>query len=78
LPVINIQSIELTQDMREKIAKKFAKIFAEETIVEEEDIYIFFDSYPPKEVARGKVLFSKKYPNFYDNHPDYQESETGD
>ena len=72
MPVITIQSLELTQKMRERIAEKFSKVFAEETLAKEEDIYIFFDGYSPKNVARGKTLFSEKYPNFYEEHPDYK------
>lgn len=62
MPAITVQSIELRQDQKEKIAEQFTRIFAELTGVPQDRIYVFFDGYTLDNVARGDFLFSQNPP----------------
>jgi len=42
MPVIMIHTLELTEEQKKRIAKKYTKILSEETNVPEERIYAFF------------------------------------
>ena len=62
MPAITIQSIELRDEQKEIIAEKFTALFSELTNVPQDRIYVFFDGYDLKDVAKGSELFSKKPP----------------
>ncbi len=62
MPAITIQSIELRQDQKEVIARKFTALFSELTKVPQDRIYVFFDGYTLDNVARGDVIFSNNPP----------------
>ncbi|MGM0438308.1 MAG: hypothetical protein ACQEQD_08540 [Bacillota bacterium] len=62
MPVITIQSLELTKKQKERIADDFIKILSEETKVPEDRIYLFFDGYELEDAAANRVLFSEMPP----------------
>lgn len=62
MPVITIQSLELTKEQKERIADQFIEILSEETKVPEDRIYLFFDGYELEDAAANKSLFSKSKP----------------
>jgi len=62
MPAITIQSIELRDEQKEIIAEKFTALFSELTNVPQDRIYVFFDGYALKDVAKGNELFSKNPP----------------
>jgi phenylpyruvate tautomerase PptA (4-oxalocrotonate tautomerase family) len=56
MPVITINTLELTDKQKRNIAKKFTKILSDSTKVPEDRIYILFNSYPLSDIAAGGVL----------------------
>lgn len=64
MPAITIQSLEMTEEQKETVAKKFSQVFSEVTGVPEDRIYIFFLGYPLNSAARDGKLFSKNPPKF--------------
>ncbi len=62
MPAITVQSIELRQEQKEKIAAEFTRIFSELTAVPQDRIYVFFDGYTLDNVARGDFIFAKNPP----------------
>lgn len=64
MPVITIQSLELTEDQKEILADKFINTLSEVTGVPGDRIYMFFDGYPLNCAAKGGELFSKNSPKF--------------
>jgi len=59
MPVIMIHTLELTEEQKKRIAKKYTKILSEETNVPEERIYAFFAGYSIEDIAAGGVLNSE-------------------
>jgi len=59
MPVIMIHSLELLEEQKKRIAKKFTQILSEETHVPEERIYTFFSGYDVEDIAAGGVLNSE-------------------
>jgi len=59
MPVINVQTLELMEDQKKRIAQKYTKILSEETNVPEERIYVFFSGYDVEDIAAGGVLNSE-------------------
>jgi len=62
MPVITIQSLELTQDQKKILAEKYIDILSEVTKVPKDRIYLFFDGYPLEDAACNGVLFSERPP----------------
>jgi len=62
MPAITIQSLELTNKQKERIADQFISILSEETKVPKDRIYLFFDCYKLENVAANGVLFSESPP----------------
>jgi phenylpyruvate tautomerase PptA (4-oxalocrotonate tautomerase family) len=58
MPAITIQSLELTIEQKEILAKKYIEIFSEVTNVPQDRIYLFFNGYKLDEVAVNGVMFS--------------------
>jgi 4-oxalocrotonate tautomerase len=63
MPVIMLHSLELMEDQKKRIAKKYTQILSEETNVPEERIYVFFSGYDVEDIAAGGVLNSDVPPN---------------
>ncbi len=63
MPVITIQSLELTDEQKEELADKFISIFSEITRVPKDRIYMFFDGHSLDNVATNGVLFSNNPPS---------------
>lgn len=59
MPVIMIHSLELLEEQKKRIAKKYTQILSEETKVPEERIYTFFCGYDVEDIAAGGVLNSE-------------------
>jgi len=59
MPVISINSLELLEEQKKRIAQKYTKILSEETKVPEERIYVFFVGYDVEDIAAGGVLNSE-------------------
>ena len=59
MPVIMLHTLELLEEQKKRIAKKYTQILAEETKVPEERIYVFFSGYPLDGIAAGGVLNSE-------------------
>ncbi len=59
MPVISIHSLELVEEQKKRIAKKYTKILSEETLVPEERIYVFFSGYDVEDIAAGGILNSE-------------------
>lgn len=59
MPVIMLHSLELLEEQKKRIAKKYTQILSEETKVPEERIYCFFSGYPVEDIAAGGVLNSE-------------------
>lgn len=62
MPTITIQSLELTEKQKKRIAEEYIRILSEETRVPPDRIYLFFDGYRLEDVACNKVLFSESPP----------------
>jgi 4-oxalocrotonate tautomerase len=62
MPAITIQSLELTDEQKKVIAKKFGETFSELTKVPIDRIYIFFDGYTLDNAATNGVLFAESPP----------------
>lgn len=60
MPCITIQSLELAESQKKRIAEKFLAIFSEETGVPKDRVYLFFDGYSLNEVATGGKLLSER------------------
>ena len=56
MPVIMIHTLELTEEQKKVIAKKYTKILSDLTNVPEDRIYCFFSGYPLDDIAAGGVL----------------------
>jgi phenylpyruvate tautomerase PptA (4-oxalocrotonate tautomerase family) len=59
MPVIMLHSLELLEEQKKRIAKKYTQILSEETKVPEERIYCFFSGYSVEDIAAGGVLNSE-------------------
>ena len=64
MPVITIQSLELTDEQKDILADKFITILSELTKVPKDRIYLFFDGYPLEDAACNGIRFSKNPPKF--------------
>lgn len=62
MPVITVQSLELTAEQKDILADKYVSLFSEITNVPKDRIYIFFDGYPLDSVGTGGHVFSKNPP----------------
>ena len=60
MPCITIQSLELAESQRKRIAEKYIDIFSEETGVPKDRVYLFFDGYKLDEAATNGQLFSER------------------
>ena len=58
MPVIMIHTLELLEEQKKVIAKKYTEILAELTNVPPDRIYVFFSGYPLEGIAAGGVLNS--------------------
>jgi len=59
MPVIMIHTLELLEEQKKTIAKKYTEILAEQTKVPPDRIYVFFSGYPLDGIAAGGVLNSE-------------------
>lgn len=59
MPVVTIHSLELLEEQKKRIARKYTEILSEETLVPEERIYVFFTGYDVEDIAAGGVLNSE-------------------
>lgn len=80
MPVITVQSLELTESQKKELAEVYISKFSELTHVPKDRIYMFFDGYSTDNVAMGDTLFSEKEKimargkfNEKDWNPDYKE-----
>ena len=64
MPVITIQSLELTDEQKKILAEKYITLLSELTKVPRDRIYMFFDGYTLDNAACNGVLFSEKPPKF--------------
>lgn len=62
MPVIEISSLELTDEQKMKIAQQFTKTLADVTKCPEERIYCFFKDYPLNGIAVAGKLVSESPP----------------
>jgi phenylpyruvate tautomerase PptA (4-oxalocrotonate tautomerase family) len=62
MPAITIQSLELTDEQKDYLAKVFIGAFSEVTHVPPDRIYLFFDGYQLDSIATDGILFSKRPP----------------
>lgn len=62
MPAITVQSIELRQEQKDRIAAVFTRTLSELTGVPQDRIYVFFDGYTLDNVARGDFIFSRNPP----------------
>lgn len=60
MPCITVQSLELAESQKKRIAEKYISIFSEETGVPKDRVYLFFDGYPLIDAATGGELFSDR------------------
>jgi 4-oxalocrotonate tautomerase len=67
MPVITVNTLELTDEQKRTVAKKYTAILSELTKVPEERIYVFFNSYPLDGIAAGGVLNSDLDPSILEN-----------
>ncbi len=58
MPVININSLELTEKQKKLVAKEYTKILSRITNVPEGNVYVFFGGFPLSDIAAGGVLNS--------------------
>ena len=59
MPVITVNALELLEEQKKIIARKYTDILAEQTKVPPERIYVFFGGYPLDGIAAGGVLNSE-------------------
>ena len=57
MPCITVQSLELAEVQRKRIAEKYIEIFSEETGVPKDRVYLFFDGSKLDEAATNGQLF---------------------
>lgn len=62
MPVITIQSLELTDGQKKILAESFISTLSEVTNVPKDRIYLFFDGYKLNDAAVNGMLFSEKPP----------------
>jgi len=60
MPCITVQSLELAEVQRKRIAEKYIEIFSEETGVPKDRVYLFFDGYKLDEAATDGKLFTDR------------------
>ena len=60
MPAITIQSLELADSQKKRLAEKFIALFSEETGVPRDRIYMFFDGYKLEDAATNGELFSER------------------
>lgn len=60
MPCITVQSLELAESQKKRIAEKYIDIFSEETGVPKDRVYLFFDGYPLTDAATNGELFSER------------------
>jgi len=58
VPVIMVHSLELLEEQKKEIAKKYTEILSEQTKVPADRIYVFFSGYPLDSISAGGVLNS--------------------
>ncbi len=58
MPVIMVHSLELLEEQKKEIAKKYTEILSEQTKVPPDRIYVFFSGYPLDSISAGGVLNS--------------------
>ncbi len=63
MPVITVSALELTDEQKKIIARKYTSVLSELTRVPEERIYVFFNMYDLDEIAAGGVLNSELDPS---------------
>lgn len=56
MPVVTVNTLELTVEQKRTVATKFTTILSELTKVPEDRIYILFNSYPLQDISMGGVL----------------------
>ncbi len=59
MPVIQISTLELTDEQKMDIASKFTKILSDSTKVPEDRIYCMFHDFPLNSIAAGGHLVSE-------------------
>jgi len=62
MPVIQISTLELTEEQKMDIARKFTRILSDSTKVPEERIYCLFHDFPLQSIAMGGHLVSETPP----------------
>ncbi len=60
MPCITVQSLELADSQKKRIAKEYIRIFSEETGVPQDRVYLFFDGHTLDNTATGGQLFSER------------------
>ncbi len=60
MPCITVQSLELAECQKKRIAEKYIEIFSEETGVPKDRVYLFFDGYTLDNAATDGKLFSDR------------------
>ena len=60
MPCIAVQSLELAESQKKRIAQKYIDIFSEETGVPKDRVYLFFDGYSLGDAATNGELFSER------------------
>ena len=56
MPVVTVNTLDLTIEQKRTVSKEFTRILSELTNVPEERIYILFNGYPLAGIAMGGVL----------------------
>jgi 4-oxalocrotonate tautomerase len=62
MPAIVVNSLELTEAQKKRLAAEYTRLFSEVTKVPEDRIYVFFAGYPLADAAAGGRLFSEHPP----------------
>ena len=60
MPCITVQSLELAECQKKRIAEKYIENFSEETGVPKDRVYLFFDGYTLDNAATDGKLFSDR------------------
>ena len=60
MPCITVQSLELADVQKKRIAERYIEVFSEETGVPKDRIYLFFDGYKLNEASTNGELFSER------------------
>jgi len=58
MPCIKIQSLELAECQKKRIAEQYIRIFSEETGVPQDRVYLFFEGHTLDKASAGGNLFS--------------------